>query len=82
VSASVARQRRALGWAAIAEAPRLGPDPHGLSSITGAFYADIALALVERIPDARHLEVPDVDYMAPIEAPDIIADAVKGPMDR
>jgi pimeloyl-ACP methyl ester carboxylesterase len=87
------RQRRALGSAAIAEAPLLGLDPHGLSTITcpvtiatgarsGPFYADIALALVERITDARHLEVTGVGHLAPIEAPDIIADAVEGLLDR
>jgi pimeloyl-ACP methyl ester carboxylesterase len=51
-------------------------------SRSGPFYAAVARALIERIPGARHLDVPDADHVAPIDAPDIIAAAVEGLLDR
>lgn len=83
-----ARERvGSAGQGAVADATLLGMDPDGLAAIacptriaSGAasdpLYAQIAEALVGRISGATHVRLADVDHMAPILAPDIVASAV------
>jgi pimeloyl-ACP methyl ester carboxylesterase len=77
------------GQGAVADATLAGMDPDALDRIgcpvriaTGAasapFYADIAEALAERIPDADHVRLPELDHLAPVLRPEPVADAVEG----
>jgi pimeloyl-ACP methyl ester carboxylesterase len=81
------------GPGAVAEAPLLGLDPGGLSGIacpttiatggaSGPLYPAIAEALVRQVPGARRTTIPEVDHMAPVTRPDIIAAAVETFADR
>ncbi len=75
------------GQGAVADATLLGMDPQRLSDIacptrvfTGGasdpFYADIAEALVQRVPGASHVRLDGLGHMAPILQPDVIAAAI------
>jgi pimeloyl-ACP methyl ester carboxylesterase len=81
------------GPGAVADAPLLGLDPGGLSRIacptriatgaaSGPLYPAIAEELVRRVPGARLTTIPEVDHMAPVTRPDIIAAAVQTFADR
>lgn len=76
------------GTGAVADATLLGMDPDGLSRIscpirvaTGsqsqALYADIAVAITERVAGATHQRIEGADHMAPIVRPELIAAAVE-----
>jgi pimeloyl-ACP methyl ester carboxylesterase len=81
------------GPGAVADAPLLGLDPGGLSRIagpttvatgaaSGPLYPAIAEALVRQVPGAQWTTIPEVDHMAPVTRPDIIAAAVQTFADR
>jgi pimeloyl-ACP methyl ester carboxylesterase len=81
------------GPGAVADAPLLGLDADGLARIvcpvaiaTGgasqALYGAIADGLRNRIGGATVVPIPNVDHMAPLTRPDIIAAAVEAFADR
>jgi len=81
------------GTGAVADATLLGMDPQGLATIrcpaliaTGSasepLYADIADALVARIPGATRQRIDGADHMAPIVRPDVIAAGAEAFADR
>lgn len=76
------------GQGAVADATLAGMKPEALDRIgcpvriaTGAasapFYAQIAEALAQRIPGADHVRLTELDHMAPVLRPDLVADAVE-----
>jgi pimeloyl-ACP methyl ester carboxylesterase len=83
-----ARVERA-GQGAVADATLSGMEPDRLDRIDGpvriatgdasaSFYAEIADALVARIPGADHQRLPGLDHMAPLLRPDAVARAIEG----
>jgi pimeloyl-ACP methyl ester carboxylesterase len=81
------------GPGAVADASLLGLDAAGLSRIacptsiatggaSGPLYPAIAEALLRQVPGAQWTSIPEVDHMAPITRPDIIAGAVERFADR
>lgn len=90
--AARARVGRA-GQGAVADATLSGMRPDGLGTIscptrivTGGvsdpFYAEIADALVARIPAASHQRLDGLDHMAPILQPEVIAAAITAFVDE
>ena len=86
--AARARVERA-GQGAVADATLLGMDPDRLAYIscpvrivTGTasapLYAEIAEALVSRIPAAEYLRLAGADHMAPVLRPDAVAADISG----
>ena len=86
--AARARVERA-GQGAVADATLLGMDPDCLARIscpvgiaTGTasapLYAEIAEALVSRIPAAEYLRLAGADHMAPVLRPDAVAAVISG----
>ncbi|MEA2536824.1 MAG: hypothetical protein QOF11_1058 [Chloroflexota bacterium] len=79
---------RLAGPAALADAALAGLDPAGLGRIrcrvvvasgtaSAPVYAEIASALVERIPDAAHERLEGAVHGAPISNPGVVADAIE-----
>lgn len=77
------------GQGAVADATLSGMDPDGLGRIrcpvriasggaSASLYADIAEALVARIPGANHVRLAGADHMAPVTWPDRVAAAIGG----
>ena len=83
-----ARVERA-GQGAVADATLEGMDPDALRKIrcpvriasggsSAPYYAEIAEALVTRIPGADHVRLRGLEHMAPVLRPDTVADAIEG----
>jgi pimeloyl-ACP methyl ester carboxylesterase len=75
------------GQGAVADATLRGMRPDALDRIScpvrvvtgdasAAAYADIAAALVQRIPDAEHVSLSGLDHMAPVLQPDRVAASI------
>lgn len=89
MSPGARRRVEEAGQGAVADATLEGMDPDALGHIgcpvriaTGGasapFYAEIADALVARIPAADHLRLPGLEHLAPVLRPDAIAEAIEG----
>jgi len=90
--AARARVGRA-GQGAVADATLSGMDPDGLARIASPvrivtgdasrlLYAEIAAGLVARIEGAEHRRLADLDHMAPVLRPDVVAADIEEHLDR
>ena len=74
--------RPCWAWTPTASPPSAAPCASPPVPPAQPLYADIAEALVARIPGADHERLDGLDHMAPVLRPDAIAAAVEDFLDR